>query len=262
MNEPTSNPKPVPAGSPDDPLTGHDYDGIQEYDNPLPGWWKWAFIATILFSPPYFFFYHNGAEGRSVADHYDRDLAANLQLQFAEIGELTLDRDTVVRFLYDSSWLQVGKIVFKTHCVSCHGKDGGGLVGPNLCDEQYKNVKDIGDFLTVLQNGANAGAMPAWKNRLSTNELVLVASYAASLRGTTPAVAKDGEGRVIEPWPEAPPEEQPAAESENGPPSENGPSSETEAVPAEAAVSLRRRQAADHLLRDSHVFAARLSPRH
>ena len=222
MNERAADPRELPSGAPDDPLTGHDYDGIQEYDNPLPGWWKWLFIASILFTPPYFFYYHNGVEGRSLADRYDRELAANLQLQFAEIGELTADRESVIRFLYEKSWLQVGKIVFKTHCVSCHGKDGGGVVGPNLCDEQYKNVKDIGDILTVLQNGANAGAMPAWKNRLSTNELVMVASYVASLRGTTPAKPKDGEGRAIPAWPPAPPEEAPPEEAppEEAPPEE------------------------------------------
>ena len=199
----------LPEGAPDDPLMGHDYDGIQEYDNPLPGWWKWLFVASIVFTPPYFFYYHNGAEGRSLAARYDNEKAANLRLQFAELGEeLTADRDNVIRFLYEDSWLNVGKAVFRSNCVSCHGKDGGGLIGPNLCDEQYKNVKDIGDVLSVIQNGANAGAMPAWQNRLSTNELVMVASYAASLRGSTPAKPKDGEGRPIPPWPPKPAEEE------------------------------------------------------
>ena len=48
MNDPVNDPDQLPEGAPDDPLTGHDYDGIQEYDNPLPGWWKWLFIASIL----------------------------------------------------------------------------------------------------------------------------------------------------------------------------------------------------------------------
>jgi cytochrome c oxidase cbb3-type subunit 3 len=205
MSEPVNDRNALPEGAPDDPLTGHDYDGIQEYDNPLPGWWKWLFVASILFSPPYFFFYHNGAEGRSLADKYDSELAANLQLQFAELGELEADRESVVKYLYEPSWLKVGQAVFKANCVSCHASDGGGLVGPNLTDEEYKNVKDIGDILTVLQKGANAGAMPAWNNRLSTNEIVLVSSYVASLRGTTPSTPpKAPEGRAIAPWPEPP----------------------------------------------------------
>ena len=220
MSDPVNDPQQVPEGAPDDPLTGHDYDGIQEYDNPLPGWWKWLFIASIIFTPPYFFFYHNGTEGRSMADRYDRNLAANLQLQFGELGDLTADRANVVRFLHEPSWLQVGKAVFKSNCVSCHGSDGGGIVGPNLCDEQYKNVRDIGDILTVIEKGANAGAMPAWNNRLSTNEIVMVSAYVASLRGTTPAKPKAPEGNVIGPWP-GPPEPEASdsgdeAESDSG----------------------------------------------
>ena len=48
MSEPVTDSKQLPEGAPDDPLTGHDYDGIQEYDNPLPGWWKWLFVASRL----------------------------------------------------------------------------------------------------------------------------------------------------------------------------------------------------------------------
>ena len=80
MSEPVTDSNTLPEGAPEDPLTGHDYDGIQEYDNPLPGWWKWLLIASIVFTPPYFFFYHNGVEGRSLADRYDRNLAANMEL--------------------------------------------------------------------------------------------------------------------------------------------------------------------------------------
>ena len=224
----------LPEGAPAEALTGHNYDGIQEYDNPLPGWWKWLFVATILMAPPYFMYYHSGVDGRSLEDRYDKALAANLRLAFAEIGELPLTRESVVEYLYKESWVAFGKSVYKTNCVSCHGPDGGGLVGPNLCDEEYKNVKDIGDFLNVLQNGANAGAMPAWKTRLSPNEIVLVSAYVASLRGSTPAKPKAPEGRPIPPWPEAPPEEE--AETNEGNAAE-GESSGDDQEAAEAEVS-------------------------
>ncbi len=42
-------------------LTDHAYDGIQEFDNPLPGWWKWMFVATIVFSVFYAMYFHIGA---------------------------------------------------------------------------------------------------------------------------------------------------------------------------------------------------------
>ena len=215
MSESVKDPQQLPEGAPDDPLTGHDYDGIQEYDNPLPGWWKWLFIASILFTPPYLFFYHGGAQGRTLVDQYDRALAANLQLQFGELGDLKADRENVIRFLHEPSWLKVGNAVYKANCVSCHGSDGGGIVGPNLTDDNYKNVRDIGDILKVIEKGANAGAMPAWGNRLSTNEIVMVSSYVASLRGTVPGNAKAAEGNVIAPWPPAPPKEDPSSDSES-----------------------------------------------
>lgn len=191
-------------------------DGIETLDQPLPLMWKSLFFATLLFAFPYLAYLHAGGEGRSLADSYDRALAANMELQFKEIGEVKADRDNVIKFLGRPNWLAFGKSVFKSKCASCHGSDGGGLVGPNLCDDNYKNISDIGDFINVMQNGAGGGAMPAWREKLSTNELVLVASYAASLRGTEPANPKAPLGSVIPAWPkpQAEPEAEPNSETE------------------------------------------------
>ena len=68
MSEPVTDSNQLPEGAPDDPLTGHDYDGIQEYDNPLPGWWKWMFVGSIVFSLFYVLYFHIGAPGRSVIE--------------------------------------------------------------------------------------------------------------------------------------------------------------------------------------------------
>ncbi len=182
-------------------LTGHSYDGIQEFDNPLPGWWKWMFIASIMVCPPYWFYYHLGAQGRSVTDQYEVASANNARLQFAEIGELNGDQPTLVKYMNDKTWVGVGKSVFQTNCISCHKSDGSGLVGPNLTDEHYKNVKQIEDIYTVIAKGAGGAAMPSWKNRLSQNEIVLSAAYVASLRGTHVESTRPPEGILIPPWP-------------------------------------------------------------
>ncbi|WP_404309265.1 cbb3-type cytochrome c oxidase N-terminal domain-containing protein [Neorhodopirellula lusitana] len=187
----------------DSVLTEHAYDGIEEFDNPLPGWWKWLFIACIAFCPPYFLYYHGGTPGRSIEETYSQALAANTRLQFAEIGELQPDEATLVSFMEKDNWLRVGKIVFQTHCVSCHGREGEGKVGPNLTDESYKNVKKIEDIASVINNGAAAGAMPQWSNRLHPNEVVLVAAYVASMRGEMLEGPRGAEGKEIPPWPEA-----------------------------------------------------------
>jgi cytochrome c oxidase cbb3-type subunit 3 len=188
-----------------DPLTGvqttgHAYDGITEYDNPLPGWWTWLFIVSIVFSFFYMIYTHCGEPGRSIHDHYSDALAANLRLQFAELGELKPDRATILKYMNDPRWGKVGEVAFKTNCVSCHGDKGEGKVGPNLCDEAWKNVTTVEDIAKVILAGANGQAMPAWKTRLHPNELVLVASYVASLRGSNPSGAKPPEGQVIPAW--------------------------------------------------------------
>lgn len=196
-------------------LTDHAYDGIQEFDNPLPGWWKWMFVGSIVFSLFYALFFHIGAPGRSVADQYDQALAANTRLQFSEIGDLQPTAETIMLYAGKKSWLSVGQTVFKTNCISCHGRDGEGKVGPNLADEYYKNIRKVEDIARVINQGAGNGAMPAWANRLHPNEVVLVSAYVASLRGAQPAgKGKGPEGNEIPPWPEAPVETpKPAADA-------------------------------------------------
>ena len=200
-------------------LTDHAYDGIQEYDNPLPGWWTWMFAATVVFSVFYLLFFHIGAPGRSIVEKYDVALAENTRLQFGELGDLQPDAVTLATYAQredKKNWLRVGETVYKTNCVSCHGRYGEGKVGPNLTDEHYKNVRNIDDVAKVIINGAGNGAMPAWAERLHPNEVVLVSAYVASLRGTQPASEGKGpEGSEIAAWP-APPPPEPAEATDQG----------------------------------------------
>ena len=187
-----------------DPLREHEYDGIREFDNPTPGWWYLIFLASFVFSVWYFIYYHMSTISTSVAQGFDTSVADDLKKRFAEIGDLKPDADTLVRFLQDPAWLTVGALVWKGQCVSCHGPEGAGLIGPNLTDESWKNVRKIEDIAQVVENGAANGAMPAWKTRLHPNEVVLVSSYVASLRGKNLTGPRPAEGEAIPPWPEGP----------------------------------------------------------
>ncbi len=179
------------------PLTDHAYDGIQEYDNPLPGWWKWFFVITIVFSVFYWMFFHFGASGRTMFDLLSADEAALAKKQYGTLGELTQDRATLVRFMKDNDWVSYGKSIFKTNCQSCHGPTGGGLVGPNLADAKWKNVRHIEDIMKIVNNGANNNAMPPWKQRFSDpRDVIMVSAYVASLLGTKPDAAKAPEGNI------------------------------------------------------------------
>ena len=207
-------------------LTEHSYDGIQEYDNPLPGWWKWTFVATIVFSMLYAMYYHVGTEGRSIFDQYDAAMAINARLQFADLGDLKPDADTILRYSQKPTWVRVGQTVFKTHCVSCHGRDGEGKIGPNLTDHFYKSVRKVDDIARIVTSGAGNGAMPAWANRLDPREIVLVSAYVTSIRGLDAAGGKAPEGNEIAPWPEAPPDPDDGKEAGEGSAAEESPSAE------------------------------------
>lgn len=186
-------------------LTGHCYDGIEEYDNPLPGWWKFLFWVSIVFAPLYYFVFHFGIEGRSIHEQYNTHMASIFELRFAEIGELNADKATILKYMNDEpKWLAVGKVVYQTNCVGCHGADGSGGVGPNLTDDYWKNVRSVEGIASVIENGAANGAMPSWKNRLShKNQIVLTAAYVASLR-SNPVAGTAPEGEKIPQWNEAP----------------------------------------------------------
>jgi cytochrome c oxidase cbb3-type subunit 3 len=177
-------------------------DGVEVDRNPLPRWWSWIFLSTVVSSPFYLMFFHTGAPGRSIAEQFQTANSENMRKQYAEIGDLKDDQETLLQFMAKPQWVKVGESVFKANCASCHGPDGGGGVGPNLTDESYKSVKEPGDILRVVGNGLAGGAMPAWANRLGhKNDLVLVAAYVANLRGTTPKSGKAPDGTPIPPWP-------------------------------------------------------------
>lgn len=187
----------------DTAMTGHVYDGIQEYDNPLPGWWSALFWGTIVFSAAYYFVSLVRSEWIDTRAAYEREVTRNLERQFASLGELAPDHSTLLGFLEDpeqQKWLAVGSAIYQTNCASCHGRDGSGVSAPNMTDDSYLLVKSLPDIATTVSNGSVAKGMPAWGNRLMQNEIVLVSAYVASLRGQNLASSRGTEGTVIAPW--------------------------------------------------------------
>lgn len=182
-------------------LTGHAYDGIEEYDNPLPGWWSAIFILSVLFGPGYLVFYHLGGDGASRTESYEADAAAVFELRFAELGELEATDENVLKYAADDKWIAVGRAVFRANCVSCHGVDAQGDAGPNLTDLHWKNVSNPADIVRVINDGAGNGSMPAWRTRLShQNQVVLTAAYVVSLQGSAPPNPKSPEGTELPAW--------------------------------------------------------------
>lgn len=184
-----------------EPVREHNFDGIQEYDNPMPSWWKAIFWVTFFWSVPYFFFYHVGV-GEDVDSAYQRDLGEFYEAQAAKLGDLKPDTTTIVALSHDPKMRLAGQALFRSNCATCHGADGGGGTGPNLTDDSYLNVKDVVDLHRIIADGLVGKGMPEWRSRFSEPQLVVLAAYVAGLRGTTPASPKAPQGEAIAPWPD------------------------------------------------------------
>ena len=181
---------------------GNAYDGIHEYHNAIPAWWKWLFVLTIALAPCYLIYYHSGAPNRSIYSQYEEAMGENQKKKYAELpSDLSPDAATLIQYMNDPNWKEVGKSIFKINCVSCHGAEGGGIVGPNLCDENYKHIKKVEDIVKVIKEGVAGGAMPAWETRIPNKyDIIMLSAYVAGLRGSNPANAKGPDGGPIPPW--------------------------------------------------------------
>jgi len=170
----------------------HDFDGIQELNNPLPPWWTAGFIITILLSVFYVFYYMiQGKDSQYV--EYNREISkAKEQVEKFKKEHHIVDANTVT-LLTDKKALEEGKEIFLKNCAACHGADGGGLIGPNLTDDYWIYGCDIKDVYKVIYNGTSKG-MPPWK-ALGADKVQKVASYVLSLQGTKPAKPKAPEGQ-------------------------------------------------------------------
>ena len=182
------------ANNDEDRLLEHEYDGIREYDNPLPRWWLWIFYATIVFVPLYYVLPGRlGENGGNVAE-YDAEVAAYKSGQPA--APPTISSEALLALSKDREALEEGREVYARNCVACHGADGGGVIGPNLTDDAWIHGGAPSAIHYTVVVGVLAKGMPGWERLLKPEELDQVVAYVISLQGTKPATPKAPEGVV------------------------------------------------------------------
>lgn len=177
-----------------DQLLDHLYDGIQEYDNPMPGWWKAIFWGTFFYSIAYLFHYTVG-NGTSPAEDYAEDLATANAIRAKEAMNQEISEASLAQVLVDASSISQGAAVFAARCVACHLEKGEGSIGPNLTDDHWiHGTGQLMDIHQVVSEGVAAKGMPAWSRQLTPAELRQVVAYVGTLRGTNvPGKAPEGE---------------------------------------------------------------------
>ncbi len=166
--------------------TGHVYDGIEEFDNPLPAWWFMMFMITIVFGIGYLVVYPGlgnfpGLLGWTQVEQHDRDVA-RAEEKFREMRDRYLALP-VEEIASDPAVRKMGQRLFSVNCATCHGSDAGGAYGfPNLTDDDWIWGGSPEAIKTALINGRQA-AMPPWEAILGDKGIQETTAYVLSLSG-------------------------------------------------------------------------------
>jgi cytochrome c oxidase cbb3-type subunit 3 len=182
------------ASAETDHLLDHAYDGIQEYDNPLPRWWLALFWLTIIFTPLYILYFHFGG-GMLATERYDQEMIAFYDKQAEQLlalGEIT--ENTLADLMIDPSMMNGGERIYQAKCATCHGMFGEGGIGPNLTDDYWLHGGQLLDIYATVRDGVTAKGMLAWERQLRPAELLAVSSYVGTLLGSEPPNAKEAQG--------------------------------------------------------------------
>ncbi|TDN36869.1 c-type cytochrome [Hymenobacter sp. UV11] len=175
-----------------DEVLDHDYDGIREFDNDLPPWWKWGFAFTVVFAISYVTYYHVMRKGLLQGAEYAAEMRQ--AALFVPVGGDDPNQVTTYAALTAPADLSSGKSIFATNCAPCHGANAEGKVGPNLTDEFWLHGGGVNNLYKTIKFGINGKGMVAWKGKLSGKQMLQVASYTLSLQGSKPANPKAPQG--------------------------------------------------------------------
>jgi cytochrome c oxidase cbb3-type subunit 3 len=130
-------------------------------------------------------YYHVFKAGDLQAAEYTKEAARGDEIKSAGLAKF----ESSIGLLAPSSDQAViasGQQTFLKMCAPCHRPDGGGLVGPNLCDDFWIHGSNYVDTIKTIVNGVPEKGMLTWRGVLKPNEIQAVASYIYTLRGTHP----------------------------------------------------------------------------
>ncbi|MEC8631649.1 MAG: cytochrome-c oxidase, cbb3-type subunit III [Pseudomonadota bacterium] len=199
--------------------TGHSWDGIEEFNNPLPRWWLWTFYATIFWGVLYTIAYPAwplisgatpGVLGYSTRAEVAEDITRfeelnapiEAKLEAADLTAISADAEL-------ANYTQnAGAAVFKTWCAQCHGAGAAGVQGqgyPNLLDDDWLWGGSIEDIHLTISHGirneedpdARYSEMPAFGELLAEEEIAGVVQYVRQISGQEADAALATAGETV-----------------------------------------------------------------
>ena len=205
--------------------TGHAWDGdLQEFNNPLPTWWLWAFYATVVFAIIYWVLYptlpigktytkgafnaitYTTEDGKTATTHWNTRALFEKEMQEAREAQAQY-----VEQLSQASYQEIkadpeksafafsmAKVLFADNCAACHQTGGDGVMGkyPNLIDDAWLWGGSFQKIEQTIRQGRN-GNMPGFKKQLSEAQVENVASYVLSLSGHDVDQASAAKGKQV-----------------------------------------------------------------
>ena len=168
-----------------DQTMGHSFDGIEEYDNPLPKWWFWLFVGTLVFSVGYLILYPGLGNWKGILPGYENGWTGANEWQkemdkadakfgpiFAKYAAMPVEE-----VAKDPQALKMGSRLFASNCSVCHGSDAKGAFGfPNLTDKDWRWGGEAETIKASILNGRH-GVMPAWAEVIGEQGVADVAAF-------------------------------------------------------------------------------------
>jgi len=179
----TAKVKPGETGEP----VGHEFDGIEELNNPLPAWWTWLFVVTILFAAIYLILYPGlgsfaGGLGWTSGGQWEGQVA-DAKSQYGPIYARYFER-SIPDLLHEPAAIQMGGRLFANNCSACHGSDARGGNGyPNLTDDDWLYGGAPETIVQTITHGRNGMMPPMGAAVGGESGIKQVAQYVLSLSG-------------------------------------------------------------------------------
>lgn len=202
----------------DAPTTGHSWDGIEEYNKPLPKWWLYVFYATIVWSIGYYILYPSwpwvngylgGVLGYSQRVELENAMLGAREAQGARYA--AIDESEVANIQVDPDLLTFavtgGRAAFADNCAPCHGPGGGGRPGfPSLADDAWIWGGTLDEIYQTLLYGVRfthdetrLSEMPSFgaDNLLDRTQINAVAEYVLSFSNRSENAEAAAEGQQV-----------------------------------------------------------------
>jgi cytochrome c oxidase cbb3-type subunit 3 len=180
--------------------TGHVWDGdLREYNNPLPRWWLWLFVLTVVFSIGYLVLYPGMGNAKGTLGWTSQRQFDAMQAEQERRSQVMLAQfsgKTPAELAHDPRAVAVGRNLFANNCAACHGSDGRGAPGfPNVTDTDWLWGGDPEMIEATIRDGRQ-GVMTPWIDVLGAKGVDDVVAHVMSLSGRKATTGDAAAGKL------------------------------------------------------------------